>query len=181
LTGSILRVSEVGSELLLLLQGQDAPMDATYLPIGAIQAVTVHYTPDNLHLTGKVKPASAPVPSRLDLERQVRALSTQLSPTTVTVAWDEMVSSDAAFQSLGALIQNLQEILLGIQADSLGAAALQQIERVEMRFGAGQIRRADSLGPTVGQRVLEIGIAIADQDLVEISKSDLRQAIERLL
>jgi hypothetical protein len=173
LTGSILRVSEVASEMLVLLQGQDAPLDATYLPIGAIQAVTVHYSPENLHLTGKVKPTSALVPSRLDLERQVRALSAQLSPTTVTVAWDEMVNTDAAFQSLGPLIQNLQEILLGVQTDSLGAAALQPIERVEVHFGSGQIRRAN--------QVLEINIAIADRDLVEVSKSELQQAIERLL
>jgi hypothetical protein len=173
LSGSILRVAESAGETLVLLQSQDAPMDATYLPIGAIQAVTVHYSPESLHLTGKVKPATALVPSRLDLERQVRALSAQLSPTTVTVAWDEMVNTDAAFQSLGLLIKNLQDILLTIQADSLGSAALQPIERVEVRFGAGPLRRAD--------RVLEIGIAVANQDLVELSKGELQQAIERLL
>jgi hypothetical protein len=174
LSGCILRVAaESASETLVLLQSQEAPMDATYLPIGAIQAVTVHYSPENLHLTGKVKPATALVPSRLDLERQVRALSSQLSPTIVTVAWDEMVNTDAAFQSLGLLIKNLQDILLTIQADRLGSAALQPIERVEVRFGAGPIRRAD--------RVLEIGIAVANRDLVELSKGELQQAIERLL
>jgi hypothetical protein len=175
ITGSILRVlpaSEAAGEPLVLIRCE---MDATYLPIAAIRAVTVHYSAENLHLLsdGKIKVASGAVPSRLDLERQVRSLSAQLNPITVTVAWDEMVSTDEAFQSLEPLIKSLAEILLGIQADSLGVAALQQVDRIEIRFGLAQIIRRD--------RVLEIGVGIEERDLVVLSKVDLRQAIERSL
>jgi hypothetical protein len=169
LTGSILRCSEATGLVLLLA----APRDATYLPIGAIQAVTVHYSPETLHLLSDDQIRTGTVPSRLDLERQVRALSTQLSPITVTIAWDEMVTTDAAFQSLGPLIQHVQEILLDIQADSLGSAALRRLDQVAIRFGEGQIRLAD--------RALTLGIAVVDQDLVVLPKAQLRQAIERLL
>jgi hypothetical protein len=178
LTGSIVRVC-AAPEALVLLRRQDAPMDVTYLPIGAIRAVTVHYSSENLHLlsSGQIKLASGPVPSRLDLERQVRALSAQLSgplsPVTLTVAWDEMVQTDEAFRSLQPWINDLQAILLGIQADSLGAAALQQIDRIEIRFGTAQISRRE--------RVLEIGLATAEGDLIVLSKPDLQQAIERLI
>jgi hypothetical protein len=175
ITGSILRVlpaSEAAGEPLVLMR---CAMDATYLPIAAIRAVTVHYSAANLHLLsgGKIKVASGAVPSRLDLERQVRSLSAQLNPVTVTVAWDEMVATDEAFQSLEPLIQDLAAILLAIQADSLGVAALQQVDQIAIRFGTAQIIRRD--------RVLEIGVAIADRDLVVRSKVDLRQSIERVL
>jgi hypothetical protein len=173
--GSILRVlpaSEAVGEALVLIRRQ---MDATYLPIGAIRAVTVHYSAENLHLLsgGKIKVASGAVPSRLDLERQVRSLSAQLNPITVTVAWDEMVATDEAFQSLEPLIKSLAEILLEIQADDLGVAALQQVDRIAIRFGTAQIIRRD--------RVLEIGVAILDHDLVVLAKVDLRQAIDRAI
>jgi hypothetical protein len=175
IAGSILRVlpaSEAAGEPLVLIRSK---MDATYLPIAAVRAVTVHYSAENLHLLsgGKIKVASGAVPSRLDLERQVRSLCAQLNPITVTVAWDEMVATDEAFQSLEPLIQDLAEILLEIQADSLGVAALQQVDRIEIWFGTAQVIRRD--------RVLEIGVAIADRDLVVLSKVDLRQAIERVL
>ncbi len=175
ITGSILRVlpaSAPTDETCVLMRCQ---MDATYLSIAAIRAVTVHYSAENLHLLsgGKIKQSAGAVPSRLDLERQVRSLSTQLSPIAVTVAWDEMVTTDEAFQSLEPLIKHLTEILLAIQADSLGIAALQQVDRVEIRFGTAQIIRRD--------RVLEIGVAIVDRDLVVLAKADLRQAIERVL
>jgi hypothetical protein len=174
--GSILRIVTASEgEMLLLLRSKVAPMDVTYLPISAILGVTVHYCAENLHLlsSGKIKLTSGSVPSRLNLERQVRSLSTQLSPTTVTVAWDEMVTSNEAFHSLAPLITNLQEILLGLQAEPLGLAALLQIERIEIRFGLANIIRRD--------RVIEIGIAIEDQDLLVLPKLELRQSIERLL
>jgi hypothetical protein len=174
IVGTILRTASAG-EMLLLLQSKVAPMDATYLPISAILGVTVHYRAENLHLlsSGKIKLVSGSIPSRLDLERKVRSLSNLLGSTIVTVAWEEMPTTDAAFQSLALLITNLQEILLAIQADVLGNTALQQITRIEIRFGTANI--------ILRGQVLEIGLAIEDQDLVVLPKTELRLAIERLL
>ncbi len=157
-------------------------LDVTYLSLHAIQALTVHYTPDTLHLLsfGKVKPLSLRVPNRLELERQARSLGEQISqqrsqPLQMTIAWDELPTTEDALQTLAELITNLQSTLLDINADALGAAALrEQVARIE-------VRTAPTARVLCQNATLSILVAIHEGDLRCVQKPDLRSAIEKLL
>jgi len=169
---------------LLSLRTGDRPdsLDVTYLPLHAIQALTVHYTPETLHLLsfGKVKPLSLRVPSRLELERYLRSLSDQLSqqrsqPLQMTIAWDELSTTDETLQTLAELLANLQGILLAINADELGAVALRDhVERIE-------IRTAVTANVLFQNATLSILVASHEGDLSCAQKPELQRAIEKLL
>ncbi len=122
----------------LLLRNVSGPLDVTYLPLAAIEGVTLHLTDDNLHLLsfGKLKPQAAKVPSRLELERLTRTISTEFS-LSIAILWDELPGSDRMFQNLGELLQDLQSILMELLEDEQGDAAVRErIRQVAIRSGA---------------------------------------------
>jgi hypothetical protein len=121
----------------LLLRNVSGPLDVTYVPLAAIEGLTLHLTDDNIHLLsfGKLKPQAAKVPSRLELERLTRTISTEFS-LSIAILWDELPSSDRAFQNLGELLQDLKLILMELLEDELGDAAVRdRIRQVAIRSG----------------------------------------------
>jgi hypothetical protein len=181
LTGEVIALTDPTPEdFTVLLKNAGNPLAVTYILGSAIQGVTVHLIPETVHLLsfGKFRSLTDKVPTRLELERYLRSLATQLSPTAPlahSIAWDEFPSSDAALQQLGDVLQDLQATLLVIQADDLGSTALQeQVQQLEIRthVRAGVLLQAGAL---------TIQVQIVDHELVALSRSDLQRAIERLL
>jgi hypothetical protein len=181
LTGEVIALTDAtAQDFTVLLRNAGNTLAVTYIPGSAIQGVTVHLTPDTLHLLsfGKFRSLADKVPTRLELERYLRSLTTQLSPTAPlahSIAWDEFPPSDEALQQLGDVLQDLQSTLLAIQADDLGSTALQeQVQRLEIRVNV-------KTGVLLQAGALTIQVQIVDHELVALSRSELRRAIERLL
>ncbi|MEE3719961.1 hypothetical protein V2H45_24805 [Tumidithrix elongata RA019] len=144
LSGVIVQITKSSSsnfpepDATLLLQHRDNAMNISYIPIVSIRGITVHYNDRNLHLlsSGKIKPFSGKVPSRLELERKARSLSELLAGLAISIAWDEIPCSDQALQSLDLMLADLESVMIGIQSDDMGRTSLQgQVERIEIRVG----------------------------------------------
>jgi hypothetical protein len=158
----------------LLLRNVSGPLDVTYLPLAAIEGLTLHLTDDNLHLLsfGKLKP-QAKVPSRLELERLTRTISTEFS-LSIAILWDELPSSDRAFQNLGELLQDLQLILMELLDDELGNAAVHdRVRQVAIRSGSAAAVRLEGGTLTLLGR--------GDQEFTCLDRRGLTAAIEGLL
>jgi hypothetical protein len=161
----------------LLLQHQDNPLQVSYIPMDAICGITVYYSPQNLHLlsSGQVQPVTDKIPARLDLERKAQYLSEKLAGTAISIVWDELPRSEEARQSLDIMLMNLEAAIMSIRSDELGRTTIQQqVERIEIRSGSSAEVRLQT-------PVLTIYAAIQFQNLVYLAKSELKQAIERVL
>jgi hypothetical protein len=163
------------SRTVLLKPKSGGALDATYIPLAAIQTLTVHYAEDNLHLLsfGKLREASGQVPSRLELERELRSLSEQCQ-LPITIVWDELPKTDEALQGLAILLQQLRDILVSIQAEAIGAEALRELASVAIRV---------EQNPSVVKRdrVLGILVSISHGDIQFLEKRLLQSAVEQIL
>ncbi|MFQ3581028.1 hypothetical protein J8C06_02010 [Chloracidobacterium validum] len=108
-------------------------LDVTYIPVANISALTLHHTPDTIARLsfGAVRERSGEAPSRLELERRLRALTDWVRAevgcdVTATIAWEAFPRGDTALLDLGALIADLRLVLGGFAADDLGRAALRE-------------------------------------------------------
>jgi hypothetical protein len=187
LMGTIVQVTKSGSvgvaspgenrDGTLLLQHQDNPLNVSYIPMDAICGITVYYSSQNLHLlsSGQVQPATSNIPTRLDLDRKAQYLSEKLAGTAISIVWDELPRSEEARQSLDVMLMDLEAAITSIRSDELGRTTLQQqVERIEIRSGPSAEVRLQT-------PVLTIYAAIQFQDLVCLARSELKQAIERVL
>jgi hypothetical protein len=185
LKGEVIAITEATltnantADFTLLLKNAITDWEVTYIPGSAIRGVTVHLTPETAHQLafGKFRALTEKVPTRLELERYLRTLATQLNPTTpldTTIAWDEFPTADTAFQQLGDILQDLQATLLAIQSNDLGATALQTVRRLALRVDV-------KAGVRLQTGELIVHVKIVDHELVTLSRSELRLAIEQLL
>ncbi len=179
LAGTIVQATKSAAEQggTLLLQHQDNPLHVSYIPLDAICGITVYYSSQNLHLlsSGQVKPVTSQSPTRLDLERKAQYLSEKLAGTVISIVWDELPRTEEARQSLDIMLADLAAVIGLVRSDELGRTTLQQqVERIEIRGGTSAEVRLQS-------PALTIYAAIQFQDLVYLAKSELQQAIERVL
>jgi hypothetical protein len=177
--GSLSKGASLGEnrDSTLLLQHQDNPLNVSYIPMDAICGITVYYSPQNLHLlsSGQVQPVTDKIPTRLDLERKAQYLSEKLAGTAISIIWDELPRSEEARQSLDIILMDLEAAITSIRSDELGRTTIQQqVERIEIRGGPSAEVRLQT-------PVLTVYAAIQFQDLVYLAKSELKQAIERVL
>jgi hypothetical protein len=166
--------SSPDSRMVLLKPQSSGALDVMYLPLSAIETLTVHYVEDNLHLLsfGKLREVTGAVPSRLELERELRSISAQCQ-LSMTIAWEELPQTDEAFQGLAILLEQLRAILVMIQAEPLGAAALQELAGIDIRV--------DQKPAVVKRdRVLAILVAIAQGDIQFLEQRLLKSAIEQV-
>jgi hypothetical protein len=159
----------------LLLRNVTAPLDVTYLSLSEIEALTLHLTEETLHLLsfGKLKPLAAKVPTRVELERLVRTLSAEFS-LSIAILWEDLPTSDLAFQNLGELLLDLQLILTTLLEDELGVAAVrEQIRQVTIRSGLDADVSLEG-----GNLVLQ---GVGQEDFVCLDQRVLARAIEARL
>jgi hypothetical protein len=178
--GDVIALADANQADFTVLLKHPTALEATYIAGSAIQGVTVHLTVETTHLLsfGKFRSLTEPVPTRLDLERFLRSLTTQLNPTTPLtgpISWDEFPSTDAAMQQLGDVLNHLRSALLTIQADALGATALgEQVQRLDVRVHSQP-------GVILQAGILTVQVQILDHELVTLPQVELLRAIERLL
>ncbi|OCR02090.1 hypothetical protein BCD67_22630 [Oscillatoriales cyanobacterium USR001] len=180
LSGVVVRALQPGlpeNEATLLLQSRDNSMDMTYVPIAAIGGVTVHYTAQSMLLLsdGKIRASYGRVPSRLELERQARAISAQFAGIDLVILWDELPRFDAAFQSIELLLNDFQAILLTICGDDIGMRALRE------KVTGVSIGVDTTANVCLKENILEIRLRVEEQDLIYQPKGKLQEAIEKLL
>lgn len=173
LTGDLLAYAD-GQVLLRDLQ-TGGGLDATYLPLQAIRAATVHYLRANIHVAaqGGLPPLPAHVPTRLELKRQAAALQ-GVADLPVDVDWDGWPKTGLASVRLGGLLSELQGVLAALAADAMGSAALRDgVDRVRIQAGAE--------GPevVVRGRLLTVLGRISGDDVR--TPDDLRAAVEKAL
>lgn len=179
ITGDLLAFAD-GQVLLRDLQ-TGGGLDATYLPLQAIRAATVHYLRANIHVAaqGGLPPLPAHVPTRLELKR----LAGQVAVSTrdalgqdmpVDVDWDGWPKTGLASVRLGGLLTELQQVLTALATDAMGSAALREgVDRVRIQAGAE--------GPEVlvrGRLLTVLGRTTGDDVR---TPDDLRAAVEKAL
>lgn len=130
-TGELLAFAD--GQILLRDLGTGGGLDATYLPLAAVRAVTVHYGHSNVHVAARGRLPAMPerVPTRLELKRQAAGL-----PLPAQVDWDAWPATDLGCARLGAALTDLGKVLGELGKDSLGAEALRGLQGVRLQAGA---------------------------------------------
>lgn len=130
-TGELLAF--VDGQILLRDLGTGGGLDATYVPLVAVRAATVHYGRANVHVAARGRLPAMPerVPTRLELKRQAAAL-----PMPVQVDWDAWPATDLGSVRLGAALTELGQVLGALAEDPLGAEALRGLQGVRLDIGA---------------------------------------------
>lgn len=180
ITGTLLAYAE--GQILLRDLSTGGGLDATYIPLLAVRAVTVHY----LRAPGVVEaPAEgsardlqaavnhAHVPSRLDLKRTVAALQSAVH-LSVDVDWEDWPHPPQAAVRLQHLLTELREALLSQACDASGRAVLwDEVDGVRILAGrnAPAMRREGRLLTVLCQKV---------GDDVQVPRN-LRATLEKLL
>jgi hypothetical protein len=180
LTGAVVEfaaTSSAGSPILLVHLTKTAnSLDTCYISLSEIAGITIHHTSETLHLLAfdHFRPLSQKVPTRLELDRQARAITEALT-IPIALAWTVLPITDLSLQTLATGLQDLQTILKLILADDLGRVALQErVQRIEITCGGqGEVKFVGSTLQIVGELV--------NQDLRLLERSPLQTAIERLL
>ncbi len=166
---------------ILLLQS--ANQDVLYLLQSAVVGVTIHYNQENLNLltaeSSTYKPPQKDIVSRLDLNRQAQTLTTNLATSDIDCAirlnWDLLPTTEPSMQVLTNSLQDLETILMDIQAETIGRIALAtQVRSIELQAGTeANIRLAE--------QTLMLCFARLGNDLVPWPKARLHQTIEQHL
>jgi hypothetical protein len=136
----------------------------------------VHHTAETLHLLAfdRFRALSEKVPTRLDVERQARALTEELA-LSIALAWSALPTSEVSLQRLARLLQDLQIILKALMAEDLGRVALQEnVQQIEVTTGS-------KLAVKLEGRMLQIVGEVSHGDFVSLERSPLQIAIEKLL
>ncbi len=173
--------SSMASEATVLLQHKVNAMDLSYVSLSSIQSVTVHHTSSSLVLLsdGKIRANADKVPSRLELERLTRTVSGKFAEIGLTidliVLWDELPKSSAALQSLEILLQDLQAVLLAITTDEIGLSSLRAKVNI-IKIGIDVTTNI-----RLRENILEIRLKTEEQDLIWMSRIELRKSLEKLL
>ena len=155
LRGSILRIvrDDSGAMSLLVQPSGDGPErldELTYLPLGAIEAVTVHAASEWLDIVsfGEFDRLPAEVPSLLAIQRRAKQIQEHLAALTSTA-----LQIEVAFETAGedeteryALCQSLEETASALEAivERHGVAALARaVSVVDLAAGERpEVRRA---------------------------------------
>lgn len=167
-TGKLLAFAD--GQILLRDLGTGGGLDATYVPLVAVRAATVHYGRANVHVAAEGRLPAMPdrVPTRLELKRQAAAL-----PLPARVDWDAWPATDLGCVRLGAALAELGQVLGDLAGDPLGAEALRGLQGVRLEVGA--------LGPDlhVADGWLLVQGRVDGEDVQ--TPADLRAAVEKAL
>lgn len=122
----------------------DRGHDITYVTLPAIEALTVHLTPETLHVVslGSLRPQRAPgaTPGRLALRRKLGEIAERLAASGWTgaleVAWDDLPDAAPIRAAIDDALDDIETAMIAISNDALGAAALtEQVQRVTLTAG----------------------------------------------
>lgn len=126
-----------GRAILLLIPRESGypQEDAVIIPMGTIETVTVH----DVASFGELKRDAVPVPSLLELRRQLGALESRFravteSPLTLALAPGVNPASAEELRALGFLVARVHEVLESLQKDDIGRTALREkVKRIQLR------------------------------------------------
>jgi hypothetical protein len=114
--GMVLKLGDAWQgQRMLLLQHAEARGDVLYVPLGSIEALT-------LHEASRFVPKSG-LPTRLDLKRSVAAIAQQLGAVAVDVGWPSDDDAEA-LASIASVVAALERVVPAIMADDLGRKAV---------------------------------------------------------
>ncbi|MFY2561872.1 hypothetical protein ACN469_30025 [Corallococcus terminator] len=119
-------------------EGGYSQEDASIIPVGTVEAVTVH----DVVWFGELRRDSVPVPSLLDLRRQLIALEARLravteAPLEVMLAPGVNPASAEELRALGFLAERVREVVESLAKDEIGRTALREkVKRIQLRTDA---------------------------------------------
>jgi hypothetical protein len=163
-----------GAIALIAIGGSVRSPSVTFVRVDQIAAVTVV----DASLLVKAPVVDAPIPSKLELQRQLAAradaLAGALGRRIELALGGASELDDDGRRAIGATLSLVAEVLAAVGADEMGKAALSKIELVELgAASSGDVGTYDS-----GRRL----VIRAPKLLTEqYTASTLRRAIEKLL
>lgn len=174
--GRIVSVAEdrQGAMALLAIGGNVRAPSVTFIRIDQIAAVTVV----DASLLVKAPVVDSPIPSKLELQRQLAARGDALATAAgrriaITLGGASELDDDGR-RAIGVTLPLVVDVLVAIAADDMGREALRKIETVELgAASSGDVGTYDS-----GHRL----VIRAPKLLTEqFTAQTLRRAIEKLL
>ena len=155
-------------------------LDVSYVPVGAVLALTVHTHSSTLHQLsgGCLKPIPTQVPGRLEIARTLRSLSERVGarigvPWEVSIGWETLPASVDVSIRVADVVAALDQGLEAILADQVGREA--------WKARGSRLRISGSLEAAVCpvEGGLELHGALEDDDV--ISPEPLLPALEAVL
>jgi len=161
--------------------------DAVYLPLAAVEALTVHDAPaaapflseGRLAAPEQPAPGLGPPPSRLELKRKLAEHTNALraavgSSLSVEVEWSGVAAEGEALRTLDRLIEDTVKVAMELAKDEMGRSALGRLTRLCFGEGSSPDVRLDGTAVLVVAR-LALGVA------GRLGRSQLKEALERVL
>ena len=174
--GRIVSVTEdrhAGSIAVVHVGGNLRQPAVTFVRVDQVTALSVV----DASLLVRAPVTDAPVPSKLELQRQIAARADGLHaklgrPVRVELGGIDL--DDDARRAIGALVPLLFEVLTAIASDDMGKEALAQVERIELAAAPG--------GEVVKESVRDQLLVKAPKLLTEqFTHQTLRRALEKHL
>lgn len=151
-------------------EGGYSQEDASIIPAGTIESVTIH----DVVWFGELRRDSVPVPSLLELRRQLIALEARLravmdAPLEVTLAPGVNPASAEELRALGFLAERVREVVASLAKDEIGRTALREkVKRIQLRTDVqasiavanGTLELASGLRPVTWQTRQELELAL---------------------
>jgi hypothetical protein len=156
-------------------------LDATYLPLSSIQALTVHYTEDTLHVLsfGTVRPAYRAA-TRLSLDRQCVTLNEELTAKVgrslpITIDWNSFSDNEATYSGVAQVVDDLSAILRDLVNETLGLDAVKKsIQRIEVRGGSASTVQVQAA-------TLSVVVNVVADEVLPLTRAALKTALEATL
>jgi hypothetical protein len=148
--------------------------DVVLVPVGAIEAISVHDAP----AFGSLRRDAPPTPSQLQLRRRLASLEAQLrglleTSISVELALEETATSAEELRALGFLADRAREVLEALAREKIGHAALREgVQRI--RLGVGETSKV-----SLADRTLELSSGRRPVDWY--TRSELEQAVQSAL
>ncbi|MEM6994331.1 MAG: hypothetical protein AAF721_27700 [Myxococcota bacterium] len=166
----------------VLLQASSGRLDAVFVALSTVAAVTVHASEATLPLLRDVATPSpaGPPPTKLQLRRALSTLSQELSERlghsiALEVRWTDFPTDEAALAVVWSTAKAIQGALSAVTADAMGRTACANLSEI-------QIRRTPPQGVHRDANRLLVGMVVGPTGIVAPIPTDaLLAAIERVL
>lgn len=157
----------------LLLRQADA---LTWIETSALTAVTLVDAREWHRWLCEEEPRpTEKIPSRLELKRFAHEIGTRLQPTQLRLAWDDVPGDERSALYLQEFLNTLAASWAELASDSLGLAAIAQIEQVVLEVGS------QARPPTLVGGQCTITLCRGPEGLVALPQEPLVRQLEKLL
>jgi hypothetical protein len=180
--GWLINVGRDEDQGALLVQLEDADKrpsdDVAYLDLSSVSAIVVHQAERSADLIsfGQIEGPVGPAPSKLDLKRKLTAAGQPLSdrikhPIVFDADWNTVPDSETALRRIAAAITDLSVVATGIAESSVGAEALQSVQKIVLAMGDQPSKRDGGV----------VSLALAPESRPATTRETLKNDLEAQL